>query len=359
MSLIVPNISITGFRAFRKLDIGPFGRVNLITGKNNSGKSSLLEAIRILVTEGSATAFYNILNYREELDQRSERALLYFEPEDVVAFCSLFSGFPTLAKCTYPFTIRTHGESNGREKSITVTMVWDTQPDLFGDTSAIPALKIVLPNREHILRSDRPRSFRMFSMESGEGVEKSCVFLNPFSSRTTSPLGALWDKIALTDSEKEVVRAMQIISPDIQAISMVGSEGGSRSRTAIVRSSLYDHPVPLRSFGDGVNQLFGLVLSLICARGGVLLVDEIEAGLHYSILPDVWRAVLRVAADLDIQVFATTHNWDCIDAFQKAVSEHPEDGVLARLTAKDDQIIPTLFSADDLRIVTRDRIEVR
>jgi predicted ATPase len=140
---------------------------------------------------------------------------------------------------------------------------------------------------------------------------------------------------------------------------MVGSETGTSSRTVIARSTHYGHPVPLRILGDGVNRLFGLILSLVSAKGGVLLVDEIETGFHYSIMPDVWKTVFRVAADLDIQVFATTHSWDCIEAFQEAAIEHPEDGVLARLTVKGDRVIPTIFREEDLEIITWERIEVR
>jgi hypothetical protein len=165
----------------------------------------------------------------------------------------------------------------------------------------------------------------------------------------------------LTDVEKEIVKALQVISEDIQAISVIGSDarGGSRPRTAIARSSRCPSRVPLRTFGDGVNRLFGIVLSLCNARNGVLLVDEIENGLHYSVQSDVWRAIFRLANDLDVQVFATSHSWDCVQAFQVAASESSQDGVLVRLSRLEDQVVPTLFSEKELEIVTRDRIEVR
>ena len=66
-----------------------------------------------------------------------------------------------------------------------------------------------------------------------------------------------------------------------------------------------------------------------------------------------------MAKDLDIQVFATSHSWDAVEAFQQAAAETPEDGALVRLTRKGEEIIPTVFSEDELAIVTRNRIEVR
>ena len=81
--------------------------------------------------------------------------------------------------------------------------------------------------------------------------------------------------------------------------------------------------------------------------------------MHHTIQADAWRAVFKLATRLDIQVVATSHSWDAIEAFQKAAAEHPEEGVLIRLTRKGDDIIPTLFSEDELAVATRDGIEVR
>jgi AAA15 family ATPase/GTPase len=126
-----------------------------------------------------------------------------------------------------------------------------------------------------------------------------------------------------------------------------------------VRSASFARPVPLRSFGDGLNRLFGIVLSLVNAKGGLLLIDEFENGMHYTVQLDTWRAIFRLAQTLDVQVFATSHSWDAIEAFQKAAAETPEDGVLIRLSRKGEDIVPTIFREDELAVATRDRIEVR
>ncbi len=373
MDYPICKLGVSRFRSLRDLRVGPFGRVNLITGKNNAGKSSLLEAIRILVTEGSPTTFYSILNYREEVDQRPEEAPVNITPQDSTSFCSLFTGFPSLAGCEEAITISNENGGHSPVKTLSVRVGWFTEEytpeqgrrlvradaDLFGEASGFPALEVELPNRRRVIRIDRARMYRRTNSETGEGVTTPCVFLDPFSSRSTSQLAAFWDAIALTDAEKEVVRALQIISPDIEAVSMIGSDTGPRSRTAIAKSQMCSHPVPLRSFGDGVNRLFGIILSLSCARGGVLLIDEIENGLHHSILTDVWRVIFRMARQLGVQVFATSHSWDCIKSFQEAANEDPDEGVLARLSVKGESVIPTLFREAELRIATREQIELR
>lgn len=72
--------------------------------------------------------------------------------------------------------------------------------------------------------------------------------------------------------------------------------------------------IPIGSMGDGIWRLLGVALALTSARGGVLLIDEIDTGLHYSVLVDMWRLVFKTACSLDVQVFATTHSRDCYEA---------------------------------------------
>jgi predicted ATPase len=361
---------VSRFRSFGELKVDGFGRVNLITGRNNAGKSTLLEAIRLLATEGAPSTFFNILNYREETDPRSEEIAAVVTPGEFSAFCSLFSGFPPLAQCRQAFVIT--GE-NGVSQKLSARVAWFTEEvdaeqvrrlipakdDLFGESTGFPALQVDLMNRRRIIRLDRPLRYRRVINDASEGISTPCIYLDPFSSRSTSQLATFWDAITLTDAETEVVRALQIISQDIQAVSMVGSDTGQRARTAIVKSATCSHPIPLRSFGDGVNRLFGLILSLTCSKTGVFLVDEIENGLHHSVLVDVWRTIFRLARQLDVQVFATSHSWDCIEAFQKAANEDTESGVLVRLARKGEVVIPTVLRDKELQIVARDRIEVR
>lgn len=231
---------------------------------------------------------------------------------------------------------------------------------MFDDADAFPALDLDVAGRKRIVPLDRVQRRYPLRAEP-ENPAVPCVYLDPFSSRSTGQMGVLWDAIALRDVEQDIVKALTVISPDIQAISVIGGgdERATRTRTASAKSSRYGSPVPLRTFGDGVNRLFGIMLSLGNAGNGVCLIDEIENGLHYSVQTDILRTIFRLARDLNIQVFATSHSWDCVRAFQEAASESPEDGVLVRLSRKNDQIIPTLFTEKELEIVTRDQIEVR
>jgi energy-coupling factor transporter ATP-binding protein EcfA2 len=377
MTTLIDSLKIYGFRGFSELTIPTFGKVNLITGKNNAGKSSLLEAIRILVTRGSLDTIQSILNYREENNEAVDHDRDFSEV-DFGPYRNLFTGLPDFSSGSTKFVINASSRISSIPSKLSVSAIWamkqvdaekggisyeSTPPDRFGDPGGVPALETIADERRRLLPLDSVRKrFLGMSQFAGDVSELArCVYLDPFSSRSTGQLGVLWDAIALTDAQDEVVKALQLISPDIQAVSMIGSgESRLRSRTAIVRSQQFDSPLPLRTFGDGVNRLFGIVLSLCNARNGVLLIDEFENGLHHSVQTSIWKTIFRLASDLNVQVFATSHSQDCVRAFQEAATDSPQnDGVLIRLTRKGDVVLPTTFKERELEIVTQNEIEVR
>ena len=111
---------------------------------------------------------------------------------------------------------------------------------------------------------------------------------------------------------------------------------------------------------DGMIRALGISLALVNAKDGILLIDEFENGLYYSVQPDLWRLIFQVARRLNVQVFATTHSWDCIKAFQQAAQENAqEEGIVIRLSLKKGAVNVTLFDEEELGIATREQIEVR
>jgi len=370
----IGTLTIDRFRAFRHLKIDGLGRVNLITGRNNTGKSSVLEALRILASDGSPSVMHSILRYREEEAGEADESARPLDSEGIFLFSTLFNGFPQFSDQLKEIVIATN---DGQPMRVAVKAVWlseergedgtrrlvPKQRELFGTAEPIPGLFIEAAGNRRIFPLDYARHSHSYG---GRWIPSDilgkanlpCVFVSPYGGERTTTLGALWDKIALSDREKDVVEALRIIDPEISAVSMVG-EGTRERRTAIVRANNLPRPVLLRSYGDGLNRLFGIVLSLVNAKDGILLVDEFENGMHHTVQLDAWRAIFRLAQKLDIQVFATSHSWDSIEAFQKAAAETPEEGVLVRLSRKGEDIIATVFAEDELAIVARERIEVR
>lgn len=373
MTLKITSIVMEQFRAFRELRIHGLGRVNLLTGRNNTGKSSVLEGLRILAKNAAVDVIQSILRNREEDVETVEDEGRSVDPESLFQVSGLFHGFPQLSEIPQPIAIAANGGSHPMRMTMRLGRYSEERdPDgnyrlvaqqgtLFGDPDGIPALVVETEDGTRLQPLERFRAYRRMPMLSRpklrDEAQLSCIFVSPYGGEETAGLGGLWDRIVLTDSEEEVVNALRIIDERISAVSMVSDT--RRARAAIVRANNLSRPVPLRSFGDGLNRLFGIILSLVNARGGFLLVDEFENGLHYSVQLDAWRTIFRLAQTLDIQVFATSHSWDTVESFQRAAAETPEIGVLIKLVRKGETIIPIVFAEDELAVATRDRIEVR
>ena len=374
--LHLPSLSIQGFRGIADLSIKQLGRVNLITGKNNTGKSSILEALRIFTENAAPQVIQDILRYREENSSEEERTL---DPESLFQVSSLFHGFPRFLESSQRIAISTVGVSSyGSETPKWLSMYVDwvaeerppgrpgyppTQLYIFEESPGIPVLVVETEDGQKSRSLERLLSpsvtGRMYRSRYPSSSRMPCIPVSAYGEERTASLGPLWDKMMNQGIEKEIVEALHIIDRHISSVFMVGGEGGSRSRKAMVRTDNRMHSVPLRSFGDGLSHLFAIILSLVNARGGLLLIDEFENGLHHTVQLDAWRMIFRLAQELNIQVFATSHSNDALFAFQEAAAETPEDGMLIRLTRRGENIIPTVFAEDELAIITRDHIEVR
>ncbi len=369
MTLKITSITLKEFRVFRDFKAAELGRVNLITGKNKSGKTSLLEALRLLSARAEPAALDAMLTCREDEWRRDREEDKTYALLRVLL--SLFHDFPSPAGNPGPLVIATQGEAHplnlelkfGRpDLDEKVAGVKDEPPGSGIDNDlALQATTWEAADAHTRLyplgQFDDLLPQRKSSMPPA-GERFPCVLVGPDNGQKTTELAGLWDKIAHTPLKEPVVAALQLIEPGIETVSMTAGER-SRSRIAVVRSKHIPHPVPLRSFGDGMSRLFGIFLSLVNARGGLLLIDEFENGLHYTTQHKAWPMIFNLAEELDVQVFAASHSWDAIDAFQKAVAAAKEVGALIRLTRVRNNIIPTVFNEKDLEVIARSRIEVR
>ena len=179
----------------------------------------------------------------------------------------------------------------------------------------------------------------------------------PASGIASDVLAAWWDEVALTDAEARIVECLNLAA-SIERVALVDAGG---ERAPFVRPRGERDPVPLRALGEGMGRLFAFALAAQRAqKTGVLLIDEIENGVHYSVLSDLWRFLFAAARANGVQVFATTHSWDCIAAFAEVAAEDDASvGALVRLREKQGAIVPTVFTEQDLAVVERQHLEVR
>ncbi|MDQ2903107.1 MAG: AAA family ATPase [Ktedonobacteraceae bacterium] len=367
-NLILNSLEIRNFRAFEHLQIERLGRVNLIVGKNNVGKTSLLEAIQLYASRGAPLLIWEILGRREEGRLRYSDHRVNIE-ELLTALKYLFYGRREVMSYFDPIQV---GSMNLSETALSLSVgMYTRQVDEEGKRqwrllqpeeydladSPAPRLTVQIDGKVSIsYQLDNTLSPRLLTSEIKE-INSVFSVANGLTKRQISEL---WDNIALTNLEKDVLEALRIIAPGVEGINLVSDTPVSRDRIPIVKIRSINEPLPLRSLGDGMQRVLGIVLALVNARDGILLIDEFENGIHYSAQPDLWHLIFRVANHLNVQVFVTTHSWDCVEAFQQATQENTQnEGLLIRLENKKGKLVATTFDEERLAVITREQIEVR
>ncbi|MGB8698412.1 MAG: AAA family ATPase, partial [Thermosynechococcaceae cyanobacterium] len=128
----------------------------------------------------------------------------------------------------------------------------------------------------------------------------------------------------------------------------------------VVRLANDHQRVPIGSMGDGIWRMLGLTLAIVNTKGGILLADEIDTGLHFSVMSDMWKLIWETAKRLDVQVFATTHNSDCWTSLAAiANSENEaEDGITIQRIERGKQA-SIIFNERQIVIAAERGIEVR
>ncbi|NET31783.1 MAG: AAA family ATPase [Cyanothece sp. SIO1E1] len=361
---MLKTIRIANFRGFQSFELQQLGRVNLLVGTNNSGKTSVLEAIQLLNSGTQLNSLHELMANRGEYlrddDDQINREL------DV---CRLFYGYEI--KPGSKFLIS--GINDNHEEKLTVSIrdlgsssyaqIGELSEQHRGFGSAIEwvhsqaAEPLELPlsvygglSTNHILK---PLSYSKWP---------KAQFITS-SSIASSKMMDLFDQVVLTPEETLVQEALQIIEPNIERIAVVSSKryGSLDIRMGfVVRLRDREQRIPIGNLGDGTWRILGLALAIVCAKGKVLLVDEIDTGLHFTTMSSMWKLIWKTAKKLDVQVFATTHNSDCWTSLASIASqEHDlEDGITIQRIEKGKQTAVS-FSESEIVIAAERGIEVR
>lgn len=346
---MLDRVKIQNYRVFSELEIAPLGRINLFTGQNNSGKTTLLEALFLLCGAGTPEMATNT-NVIRDLAASSTPADTFWKP----MFLNL----------DVNRTIRIEGQHSEFGKLILNIQIDQATP-----------VKLPLAGSRRTSLGDFPKAASLrFSFKRGAqkkiesrigvvdgGFEVHFDAKRPtipallLSSRTTSPQedAARLGRLRKRKRSDLVVEALRIVEPRLRSL-----EDNSASGVPMIWGDIgLPELVPLPVLGDGMTRIARAILAISEAPNGVVLVDEIENGLHHSALPDIWAAVDAAAGQFDTQIVATTHSFECLRAARNVVAG--ADLRVHRLETDDEGPKCVSYEPEALEAAIHHNLEVR
>ena len=362
---MLESITITGYRGIESLELQGLKRVTLLVGKNNCGKTSVLEAIGLGVSNLPVFELFWIAERRSELTRSEENE------KEMVPQC--FFRNHELNENS-PITLQMAGIPN-RTRLIERKGLANAPPFQQGSSRWKEHLGSENPARIEISSSDDPAPFQLILTE-GQTVplgmigrnlpikskQKASPFFLGTESLSIGEMGYLWGNLVLSESESIIIQALRGLEPGLEQLAFVpdssfrGASGGHFK----VKLKGQKEPVPLGSMGDGMRRFLALAFAMRNCENGVFLIDEIDTGLHYTVMLDMWKFIIHAARSLNMQVFTTTHSQDCIDSLAEFMANEPEfqdEFGLQRIEVGSPVGIHS--SAEEIQLCVSRRIEMR
>jgi AAA15 family ATPase/GTPase len=365
---MLKSLELENFRGFQSFALQQLGRVNLLVGTNNSGKTSILEAIQLLCSHTAIEPLIETMTDRGENREHELDICHLFHTHSMELGSKLvISGLQDNVPEKLTLALRTYRPDGQPESSDNYSLSDTGELELVIQwMRGQKGQQLNIQNRflQLSINSGLPiTSVRRLSRETSK-EHINIQFITP-SSLTQKKMVELFEQVVLTPEEAFVNQALQTIEPMIERIASIGSDqqyGGSgySRRGFVVKRSGISQRVPIGSMGDGMWRMLGLALSVVSAKGGVLLVDDIDTGLHFTVMSNMWKLIWETAKRLDVQVFATTHSSDCWTSLSEiAKSEDASEQGITIHRIERDKSTSVVFDERKIVVAANRDIEVR
>lgn len=293
------SLNVAKYRGIDGLVLDDPGRVNLIVGVNNVGKTSVLEALYLLAHQNDERALLDVIQLRGRIERKPNPFWLDEQLPGKIdiggTFDQVESNAVRLRAGRFgPDAEKSRDQASGDQTSELSTLVINAE---YGERQQVGTATFF---------SDRPRRTTF----DGQNWLCRSAFTSPFSANRPSVL-ARCNKESLRSGTKakiiEFIRAH--VDPGLENIELA-----DKFDRFLVTHRDFERAPDLSSFGEGVRRVFEIGLLFAGVQGGVLLIDEFENAIHTRLLTDFTRLIHMLAEELNVQVFLTTHSKEAIDA---------------------------------------------
>ena len=319
---MLENINIIDYKCFKDFKLDGLKRINIISGKNNVGKTALLEAL--YVSNDFSHAKYELINATI-----IDLSLLAFN-RDISAekFINFIKNFSfSINSNINNLTIQTKKINQLNNKEIELNKEFNADYKDF----------LICTSNENI------------EIEPLRNVEYNYGNTSYINSSKPTPklLVELYSEIQRHGLQDKFLKYVQILDKNITRIEPQLIAGEMILNISLENSNI---SLPSSELGEGLNRFIEILSIIIAGEWGSVFIDEIENGLHYSKLLDIAKAIIEIAQKEDIQVFITTHDKETIEAFAKASEELSFKDISSIELYKDDENIihPIVMDYDNI-----------
>jgi len=330
---MIDSIKITNFRGFQSLDVPHLKKLNLLVGQNSSGKSSFLEAIFLASGSLAAHAVFTLRATRRMGNQ-------IMRPIDAQTYRGLWEDlfFDFNEK---RISIKVSGNPNSDSRRLWIEYTSSEAQELpFGKEStstmnleqmtAMPQIEFKWKREGHPEILSHPK-FTNTGLET-ETKEVSffpCIWYTPGAVESPDENSKRFSELDKRgDGKLDLIKAA--ISKEFPFIKDVSIQFHAGLPMMFATLDKKPRKMPVALLSDGINRLLGICISLGYFAGGTMLIDQFEDGFHHSLLPSIWKSIYKLATDFKVQLFASTHSKECMDAMLPVIKGHEEDFCLLR-----------------------------
>lgn len=340
-------MAFENYRGLHGLDIPTFRRINLIGGFNGTGKSSLLEAIFFLADRRAPISLTRPFMWRG-LGMNGKGSIDQY-----------FSGLDHTKKINI--------SAGTLEGLLNISMNYGASP--LGVTVQVPGgVNSANIDRQQSIRSDiglnieitlnkkvddaqfalpMPDGIAFTPYRIGQSKIPPAAFLSPSTRNSVQDNAVRYSAIVKNNRMGELLKSISIIRPNVSGIQLL-HEGGQ----PVLYAQFKDGNIfPFSMLGDGMQTLLSIAMAIMNTPGGLVLLDEFDSAIHYSVLADVWSKIANLANVYNCQIFAVTHSRECIKAALEGVTtgSRVEDFQYCRLERSDSGLSAVTYSGDEVR----------
>lgn len=318
------SFKIRNFRCFKDFTIENFGKINLIAGANNSGKTVFLEALFVNCGIYNPTLILAINAFRGLMESEILLSTWGQSPWD-----NIFRDYDTsqIIQIDGNFSDNTSSIIKLRELHDPIELAEAGSILMKGNKFQSPltsqitkvlefeySFKNQKTQKTYIILGDKGPLFQIPTSPPFPAYFQTSKVRLPYEEENT-----LFSNISKIKQKKTILDIIKIIEPRIYDIEIL-AECGKPILHGFYEN--YSHPIPISLMGESVRRLLNIILQIMNARNGVVLIDEFENGIYFSKLFDIWKAIGKLVEETNVQIFATTHSFECIESAYTALSSN-------------------------------------